>query len=172
MANIRITKRTRTRDILPLLNADSIERLLDVVPEYPLETAVLSMKIRTFADILTDEQSFIESLLTERKALVAFGRLKQYRKEIKQFADFIKLYDFKESNEEAQAKKGIVFPNMSMRMMSDCVRYFHLKSFDEAEDYTVSQWAAIFQEDAANALYQKRLHDIFQAKSKQKKGRK
>ena len=169
MANIRITKRTKTRDILPLLNADNIERLLDVVPEYPLGTAVLSMKIKQFASILEDEESFISQLLNEKHALVAFGRLKQYRKEIKQFTNFIKLYDFKEDNDEAQAKKGIVFPKMSMRMLSDCVRYFHLKSFDEAEDYTVSQWLAIFQEDAANALYQRRLHEIFQSKSKQKK---
>lgn len=171
MANIRITKRTRTRDILPLLNAESIERLLDAVPEYPLETTVLSMKIRQFASILEDEESFIAQILNEKRALVAFGRLKQYRKEIKQFANFLKLYDFKEGNDETQAKKGIVFPKMSMRMLSDVVRYFHLKSFDEAEDYTVSQWLAIFQEDAANALYQRRLHEIFQSKSKQKKKR-
>ncbi len=170
--NIRITNRTKTKDILPLLNAENIERLLDAVPEYPLETAVLLMKIKQFASILEDEESFISQLLNEKRALVAFGRLKQYRKEIKQFADFLKLYDIKEGNEEKQAKKGIVFPKMSMRMLSDVVRYFHLKSFDEAEDYTVSQWVAIFQEDAANALYQRRLHDIFQAKNKQKKGRK
>lgn len=167
--NIRITNRTKTKDILPLLNAENIERLLDAVPEYPLETAVLGMKIRDFASILEDEESFISRLLNEKRALIAFGRLKQYRKEIKQFADFIKLYDFKESNEEEQAKKGIVFPNMSMRMMSDCVRFFGLSSFDDAERMKVSDWLAVFQSDAANALYQRRLHDIYQAKSKQKK---
>lgn len=169
--NIRITHKTKTKDILPLLNAESIERLLDAVPEYPLETAVLSMKIRQFASILEDEESFIAQILNEKRALVAFGRLKQYRKEIKQFADFIKLYDFKESNEEEQAKKGIVFPNMSMRMMSDCVRFFGLSSFEEAEHKKVNEWLAVFQNDAANALYTRRIHEIYEKKSKQKKKR-
>lgn len=167
--NIKINWKTKTKDILPLLNAENIERLLDAVPEYPLETAVLLMKIKQFASILEDEESFISQLLNEKRALVAFGRLKSYKRQIEEFANFIKLYDFKEDNDEAQAKKGIVFPKMSMRMLSDCVRYFHLKSFDEAEDYTVSQWLAIFQEDAANALYQRRLHEIYEKKSKQKK---
>lgn len=171
MANIRITNRTKTKDILPLLNAKNIERLLDAVPEYPLETAILSLEIKDFAAILEDEESFISRLLNEKRALVAFGRLKQYRKEIKQFADFIKLYDFKESNEEEQAKKGIVFPNMSMRMMSDCVRFFGLSSFEEAEHKKVNEWLAVFQNDAANALYTRRIHEIYEKKSKQKKKR-
>ncbi|MBR2772623.1 MAG: hypothetical protein IKD78_11560 [Bacteroidales bacterium] len=169
MANIRITNRTRTREVLPLLNADSIERLLDAVPEAELETTVLGMKIRDFAEILTNEEVFIAKLMSEKYALTAFGKLKAYRRQINELSAFVKKYDFKENNEETQAKKGIVFPNMAQRMLSDCVRYFHLKSFDEAEGCTVSDWLTIFQEDAANALYQRRLHEIFQAKSKQKK---
>lgn len=167
--NIRITHKTKTKDILPLLNAESIERLLDAVPEYPLETAVLSMKIRQFAEILTDEEAFITQTLKEKRALVAFGRLKSYKRQIEEFANFLKLYDIKRTAEENAASKGIVFPNMSQRMMSDCVRYFHLKSFDEAEGCTVSDWLMVFQEDAANALYQRRIHEIYEKKSKQKK---
>lgn len=169
--NIRITHKTKTKDILPLLNAESIERLLDAVPEYPLETAVLSMKIRQFAEILTDEEAFITQTLKEKRALVAFGRLKSYKRQIEEFTNFLKLYDIKRTAEENAASKGIVFPNMSQRMMSDCVRYFHLKSFEEAEGCTVSDWLMVFQEDAANALYQRRIHEIYEKKSKQKKKR-
>ena len=166
---IKITKRTKTKDIIPLLNAENIERLLDAVPEYPLETAIFSMEIRTFADILTDEQSFIESLLSDRKALVAFGRLKEYRKEIQQFTAFIKQFDFKESSEEQQAKRGIQFPDMAMRMLTDVTRFFGLKSFDDAERMKVSDWLAVFQNDAASALYQRKLNDIYKKKSDVKK---
>lgn len=167
--NIQITHRTKTKDILPLLNAENIERLLEVMPEQPLETAIFSMEIRTFADILTDEQSFIESLLSERKALVAFGRLKEYRKEIQQFTAFLKQFDFKETSEEQQAKRGIQFPDMAMRMMTDVTRFFGLKSFDDAERMKVSDWLAVFQSDAASALYQRKLNDIYRRKSEVKK---
>ena len=167
--NIQITHRTKTKDILPLLNAENIERLLDAVPEHPLKTAIFSIEIRTFADILTDEQSFIESLLSERKALVAFGMLKEYRKEIQQFTAFLKQFDFKETSEEQQAKRGIQFPDMAMRMLTDVTRFFGLKSFDDAERMKVSDWLAVFQNDAASALYQRKLNDIYRRKSEVKK---
>lgn len=170
--NIQITYKTKTKDILPLLNAENIERLLEVMPEQPLETAIFSMKIKQFADILEDEEMFISQILKEKRALIAFGRLKTYKKQIEQFANFLKMYDFKKTSEETAASKGIVFPNLSQRMMSDCVRYFHLKSFTEAENCTISDWLTVFQEDAANALYQRRMHEIFEKKNKtNKKGR-
>ena len=167
--NIRITHKTKTKDILPLLNEDSIKRLLEAVPEHPLEHTLLSLKIKQFAEILENEQAFILQILKEKRALVAFGRLKSYKTQIEQFANFIKLYDYKETSEEQQARRGISFPNMSQRMLSDCVRHFHLKSFDEAENCTVSDWLMVFQEDAANALYQRKLNDIYRKKSEVKK---
>ena len=167
--NIQITHKTKTKDILPLLNAENIERLLDAVPPFPLETSIFSMEIKRFADILEDEQSFIESLLSEHKALKAFGRLKQYRSEINGFTSFLKQYDFKETSEEQQAKRGIQFPDMAMRMLTDVTRFFGLKSFDDAERMKVSDWLAVFQNDAASALYQRKLNDIYKRKSDVKK---
>lgn len=167
--DIRITKRTKTKDILPLLNEDSFKRLLDAVPEYPLETSIFSMKIKQFAEILEDETEFISLLLKHKRILVAVGRVKQYKKEVEQFANFLKMYDYKQTTEEKRASHGIVYPSMAQRMLTDCVRFFNLKSFDEAEQKTVSEWLTVFQSDAANALYQRKLHEEFEKKMKKKK---
>lgn len=167
--DIKITKRTKTKDILPLLNEDSFKRLLDAVPEHPLETSIFSMKIKQFAEILEDETEFISLLLNHKRILVAVGRVKQYKKEVEQFANFLKMYDYKQTNEEKRASHGIVYPSMAQRMLTDCVRFFNLKSFDEAEQKTVSEWLAVFQSDAANALYQRKLHEEFEKKMKKKK---
>ena len=167
--DIKITKRTKTKDILPLLNEDSFKRLLDSVPEHPLETSVFSMRIRTFAEILENETDFIASLLSHKRLLVAVGRVKEYKKEVENLSNFLKRYDYQQTSEEKQASQGILYPTMSQRMLTDCVRFFNLKSFEEAEEKTVSDWLTVFQSDAAAALYQRKLHEAFEKKMKKKK---
>lgn len=167
--DIKITRRTKTKDILPLLNEDSFKRLLDAVPEYPLETSIFSMRIRQFADILEDETEFIALLLKHKRLLVAVGRVKQYKKEVESLSKFLKMYDYQQTNEEKRAGHGIVYPSMAQRMLTDCVRFFNLKSFEEAEEKTVSDWLTVFQSDAATALYQRKLHEAFEKKMKKKK---
>lgn len=165
---MKITRRTRTTDILPLVNKDNVEDLLSQFPPYPLKKPVSSMTIEEFSQILGDEEGFITKLLSHKKALVAFGRLKQYRDEISGISKFMKLYDHRRSQEEEQAAKGIVFPDMSMRMLADCVRFFGLKSFKEAERCTVSDWLAIFQLEASATLYQLNYNRIMANKQKNK----
>lgn len=167
--DIKITKRTKTKNILPLLNESSFNRLLDAVPEYPLETSIFSMRIRQFAEILENETEFISMLLKHKRILVAVGRVKQYKKEVESLSKFLKMYDYKQTYEEKQASHGIVYPSMAQRMLTDCVRFFCLKSFEEAEEKTVSDWLTVFQSDAANALYQRKLHEEFEKKMKKKK---
>lgn len=169
MINIRITKRTKTSEILPMLNEDSFNRLLEAVPEHPLKNSVFSMKIRQFAEILENETEFITLLLKQKRALVAFGMVKKYKAEVESLAKFLKMYDYQQTNEEKQASHGIVYPSMAQRMLTDCVRFFNLKSFDEAEEKTVSDWLTVFQTDAATALYQRKLHEAFEKKMKKKK---
>lgn len=170
---IRITWKTRTKDILPYLNEDNIQSLLDAVPEYPLEKDLLSMKINEFAEILSDENAFVAELTRHRRALVAFGRMKSYKRQMEEFSKIVKKYDFQRRPEETAAAKGIMFPNLAQRMLSDCVRFFHLKSFDEAENMTLSDWLAVFIEDASNTLFERRVSDAYDKKSKmrQKGGR-
>lgn len=165
---MKITNKTKTANILPLLDENRLKELIEQIPSYPLEKSIMSMSIKQFSDILTDEETFIKKLLSHKRALVAFGKLKSYKEQIDRIAKFMKLYDYKRSQDEEQATNGVVFPDFSIRMLADCVKFFHLKSFDEAESCKVSDWLTIFQIEAANSLFQHNYNKIVEDKQKRK----
>jgi len=166
---MKITKRTKTKDILPLLTQATLKELLEKVPAVPLKKPVLAMSIGEFGEIVEDEEIYIAKLLKHRKALKAFGRLKQYKQEMEALAKFFKLYETKKSQEETAAAKGIIFPNLAQRMLIDCVGWFHLNNTEAAEKIKVSEWLTLWQDEAANMLYQRQYMNIMDAKNKAKR---
>lgn len=168
---MQITNKTLTKDILPLLTKELLEELLEKVPAVPLKKPLLSMTIGEFGAIVEDEETYIVKLLSHRKALKAFGLLKQYRQEIDGISKFFKLYDYQKTQEEKAAAVGIRFPNLGQRMLIDVVKWFHLNSMQEAEKIKISEWLTIWQDEAANALYQRNYSKIIDQKHKAKNGK-
>lgn len=166
---MKITKHTKTKDILPLLTQDTLKELLEKVPAVPLNKPLLSMTVGEFGEIIEDEETHIAKLLKHRKALKAFGLLKQYKQEMEALAKFFKMYEIKRTQEEEAATKGVVFPNLAQRMLVDCVKHFHLNSMEEAEKVKVSEWLTMWQDEAANMLYQRQYMNIMDAKNKAKR---
>ena len=166
---MQITNKTLTRDILPLLTQDTLKELLEKVPAMPLKKPVLAMTVGEFGEIVEDEDAFVAKLLKHRKALKAFGRLKQYKQEMEALSRFFKLYETKKSQEENNAAKGVVFPNLAQRMLIDCVRWFHLNSTEEAEKVKVSDWLTFWMDEAANMLYQRNYQKLLEQKNKAKR---
>ncbi len=166
---MRITNRTLTRDILPLLTQATLKELLEKVPAIPLKKPLLSMTVGEFGEIVDDEDGFVAKLLKHRKALKAFGLLKQYKEEMEAISKFFKLYDVRKTSDESNAAVGIKFPNLGQRMLIDCVKWFHLNSMEEAEKVKLSAWLTMWQNEAANALYQRNYSKILEQKHKAKK---
>lgn len=166
---MRITNKTLTRDILPLLTQATLKELLEKVPAVPLKKPVLSMTIGEFGEITEDEETYIGKLLKHRKALKAFGMLKQYKQEVEALSKFFKMYEIKKSQEEEAAGKGVLFPNLAQRMIIDCVKFFHLNSTEEAEKVKVSDWLTFWMDEAANMLYQRNYQKLLEQKSKAKR---
>lgn len=166
---MRITNKTLTRDILPLLTQATLKELLEKVPAVPLKKTVLAMSIGEFGEIVEDEDAFVAKLLKHRKALKAFGLLKQYKQEMEALAKFFKLYDVRRTADESNAAKGITFPNLGQRMLIDCVKWFHLNSMEDAEKVKVSDWLTFWMDEAANMLYQRNYQKILEQKNKAKR---
>ena len=166
---MKITEKTRTRDILPLLTDETLKEVLEKVPAVPLKKHLLEMSIGEFSGILESEEQFIADILKTRKALKAFGLLKQYKQEMEALAGFLKRFDTKRTQEEEAAAKGVLFPNMAQRMLIDVVKWFGLHSTREAEKITVGEWLTIWQDEAASALYQRNYMRIMDAKNKTKR---
>ena len=161
---MRITKWTKTRNILPLLDKEGLEAVLDAVSPVPLKRPLLSMTVGEVAEIFDDPGTYMALILSERRALKAFGRLKQFNTEVDGISKFIKMYDTKKSQEEEQAARGIVFPTMSQRMLLDCVQFFHLHSMKEAEKVPFADWLTFFQNEASSAKFQRAYSKIIEQK--------
>ena len=127
------------------------------------------MSIGEFGEIVEDEEQYIANILKNRKALKAFGLLKQYKQEMEALAKFFKMYDTKKSPEETAAANGIVFPNLAQRMLIDCVKWFHLNNTKSAEKIKVSEWLLIWQDESANMLYQRNYQKILEQKHNSKR---
>ncbi len=166
---MKLTNKTLTKDVLPLLTKELLEEILDKVPAVPLDKPLLSLTVGEFGEIIEDEETYIVKLLKHRKALKAFGLLKQYRQEIEAISKFFKLYDVRKTADESNAAKGVVFPNLAQRMLIDCVRWFHLNNTEAAEKIKVSEWLTMWQDEAANMLYQRQYMNIMDAKNKAKR---
>lgn len=166
-----INCKTLTKDILPLLTQDTLKELLEKVPAVPLDKPLLSLTVGEFGEIIEDEETYIVKLLKHRKALKAFGLLRQYRQEIEAISKFFKLYDVRKTADESNAAVGIKFPNFGQRMLIDCVKWFHLNSMEEAEKVKVGDWLTLWQNEAANALYQRNYSKILEQKHKSKNGK-
>lgn len=166
---MRITKKTKTKDILPLLTAKRLEELLELVPECD-NKSIFSMTIGEFGNFINDEESFISDFLAkEKNALKAFGTIKAWRNQMKYLTTFIKKFEVPKTQEETSAANGILFPNFVMRMLLTCASFFGLHSLKEAESIPVSDWVAVFQDEASRAQYQAKYNKIIEQKNKRKK---
>lgn len=166
---MKITKRTKTKDVLPLLTQDTLKELLEKVPAVPLDKPLITLTVGEFGEMVEDEETYIAKLLKHRKALKAFGLLKQYKEEMEALSRFFKLYETKKTQEENAASNGIIFPNLAQRMLIDVVKWFHLNNTEAAEKIKVSEWLLIWQDEAASALYQHNYQKILEQKNKAKR---
>lgn len=166
---MRITKWTKTKDVLPLINEKNMKELLERVPAYPFKS-VLSMSIKEFAEIADDEYSFIvrKIFAKQRRFLKAFGQLKDFKEQMEQLGKFIGKFSKNQTPEEKQAARGIIFPSFIQRMLIDVVKFFNLKSFEEAEKVKVCDWLLVFQNESSNNLYQMNYQKILEQKQKLK----
>ena len=155
---MKIDRHTRTKRVLPLLSEERLQIILDQVPAVPLKKAVLEMTVGEFIEA-TDE-NYVASLLTERRALKAFGRVKQYRQEMKAVYDYLSRYETSTTSEERRAANGIDFPSAQETMLMECVEFYHLRSTDEAQRLPLSDYLLMKKYKGANALFQRRHQEI------------
>lgn len=166
-----ITKRTRLRSVLPLLiDKQRVESVLDDVEEFPLKKDVLSMTVGEFSEIVLDEDKFVASILNPReRAYKALGRLKNYKRQMKQLMEWMKKFQIKQSADEKQAAIGIDFPDMCSRMLLTVTSYFGLKSFKEAESVPLADYLLILQDQSTSIIYQRNYSKLIEMKNKTKK---
>lgn len=162
---MKITHRTRVKDILPLLTEKRMEYLLERIPEYPLNKPILSLTIGEFAEILMDEQAYMMKILNPReRAYIAFGQLKSFKRQMEEISAWMKKYEIKQSEEERRAAIGIEFPDFIAKILIIVVQFFGLHSFKEAEQIPLADYLIILQEQSSSIRYQRNYSKIIEQK--------
>lgn len=166
---MKITHRTRVKDILPLLTEKRMERLLRDIPEYPLNKPILSMTIGEFAEILMDEQAYILTLLNPReRAWKAFGRLKSFKRQMEEISKIFEKMQVKHTAIEKQAMIGVDFVPFIGNLLLTAVRVFHLHSMKEAESIPLSDIIIVMQDNFSSLQYQRNYSRIMEDQYKSK----
>ena len=162
---MRVDKRTKTKKILPFLTDELVNELLEKLPEVDLDKSIMNMTIEEFSTIIEDENAFIDKLIKEKYLFTAFGKLKSFKRQMKEITNFIKMYEIKQSQDEKQAAIGIIFPDLVSRMLLTVTKYLSLHSLEEAKHIKVSEYLIIMQDEASSLMYQRNYSDILSKKA-------
>lgn len=136
---MRIDRRTKTADVLPLLNEERLNYILSCVPPVPLKKAVLEMTVGEYVEAL--EPGWSLGLLKTRRAITAFGRLKQFRREMEGIAKFFERYTVPADPKDKAAMAGIQFPTPQESILLEAFEMFHCTSLDRAG--IVAKWFGV-----------------------------
>lgn len=162
-----ISKRTRVKDLIPLVRPERMKEFIESFPTYPLEKPILSMTVGEFSEIMLDENSYITKMLNPKeRAYIAFGRLHQYSIEMKGLADYLKTMQLKLTQEEQAASRNVDLPSFVERMLLDTVSFFHLNSMAEAEKIPLADYLVVLKDSVATARYSRNYNKILEQKSK------
>lgn len=171
---MKITKRTRVKDITPLIrNEETMKRLIESFPPYPLEKNILSMTIGEFCELTIDESGYINRMLDpKQKAYIAFGRLKEYSNQMKVLTKFLEGMSIQMTADEKMASQNVDMPSTAERILLDTVKAYHLHSTKEAEQLPITDWILVLKDSVATAKYSRNYQKILEQKSKMKSKRK
>lgn len=159
-----ITKKTKTKDLVPFLNEERFNMVLDAVEEYPLPKDLICMTIGEFIDALDD--SYTIRFFKERRAYKAFGKLKSFKNQLEGITKFLKQNDIEPNKEQKSASQGVNFLSFEENMLYTAAEFFHLKSFDEAEKVKLSNYLLIHKKTSSEAKFQHNYNRIIDMKSK------
>ena len=163
---MKITEKTLTRDVLPLLTEKRMADLLERVPAVPLRRHVAGMTIAEFAAVTDGELP--SEVTRERHALRCIGKIRSLRDEVKQVGDYIQKMRPNLTEDEKRASFGVDFPTAIERMLLDVAKFFSLHSFEEAEKVKVAEWLLIAKDAAATAKYERNMAKLHSQKGGRK----
>lgn len=164
-----ITKKTKTKEVIPFLNKERVDLILDAVDEYPLDKPILEMTIAEFSECLSDEYPM--KFLNEKYLYKAFGKLKSFKRQLEEITKYMELNKIEPNSEQKQAASGVYFLSFEENLLYTVTEFFHLKSFDEAEQIKISNYLLINKKTSADAKFQHNYNKIMENKNKLKNGK-
>lgn len=164
-----ITKKTKTEDVLPFMTEENFKKLLDAVDEYPLDKPLIEMTIGEFIETLED--GYAMRFMEEKYVYKSFGKLKSFKNQMEGINKFFEMNEVEPSADHKNASIGVNFLTFEENMLYKTAEFFHLKSFDEAENVKLSNYMLIHKKESSEAKFQHNWNRIMDMKNKTKNGK-
>lgn len=164
---MQITTSTPTIEVLPLLTDDIFQQLVEKTPLLEMEKPIWSMTCGEFIECL--DEDYTKRFFDEPTIGEAIGHFKCFKRDMEALEHYLHQNDTKDTNEEMQAKSGVVFPSFGETILLTVAEFFNLHNFNEAEDVPFSNYLLIHKYKTANAKYERALNQIYTNKAKTKK---
>lgn len=161
-----ITKRTKTKDVLPFLTKERLELLINDVPEVPLKKPILSLTCGEFIQCLDDD--YVLGFLQQKRALKAFGMVKSFRRQMEEINKYLQANKVSESAEMKQASINVQFPTIGQSILMTVTEYLHLDRIEKAADVPLSEFLMIQRKQSAENKFSVNHSKILEQKNKQK----
>lgn len=160
---MNITRHTTTDEVLNVLTSEQVEQVIAKIPAYPLKVPFYAMTIGDYLKCTMDGQ-YLWTLVADKMAYKTFGRLRQFRSDCENLAKYLKRYEVEQTEDERRAAFGVPFPSSTERLLTTCVKYYHLHSTAEAEKLPLSDYIVAYKDQMSDAMYQRNLAKIQTAK--------
>ncbi len=94
------------------------------------------------------------------------AKLKHLKKEITKVSDHLKNLSIKQTVNEIEAAKGVLFPSFEENILIYCQQKFFLNSIRQAEEILLCDFLLLKKNDMANIKFEKNLRKITEPKFK------
>ena len=135
-----------------------MEQVIEAVEEIPLDKPIEEWNIAEFIEAL--DPKFGERYLREKYAVVAFGKLKAYRNELKRIIDYLGKMSITPTEEEKKAAIGVPFLSMQATIVNDAQEWFNRTSLDDAGNVLLGDYLVKKQAKYATALYERNYQQL------------
>ena len=151
---MNITRHTTTDEVLNVLTSEQVEQVIAKIPAYPLKVPFYAMTIGDYLKCTMDGQ-YLWTLVADKMAYKTFGRLRQFRSDCENLAKYLKRYEVEQTEDERRAAFGVPFPSSTERLLTTCVKYYHLHSTAEAEKLPLSDYIVAYKDQMSDHAHSK-----------------
>lgn len=169
---MKITRKTRWKDVAPLLPQMDLDKVLDGIDEVNPLMNVIEMTCGDFIGLLENDSHIASKVIGRPKAaFIALGRLKALRRQMKEVADYITANDYTQDTLVQKAATGVRFPTPQERILLDVQQRYFLHSLDEAEKAPLTDYLLMVRDQTSRAKFENNMQVLQKQKYNMKSNR-
>jgi hypothetical protein len=169
---MKITKTTKLSECSSIITQDDINTIESKVDDSYIKKfpSIVNNTVGEFIMLLRGDQEYLkEFFLKNENDITVYeycAKLKHLKKEITKVSDHLKNLSIKQTVNEIEAAKGVLFPSFEENILIYCQQKFFLNSIRQAEEILLCDFLLLKKNDMANIKFEKNLRKITEPKFK------